>query len=530
MLVQFLKNKFEKLKHKIEKLVKTFIGEIERFFDLPRKHVHTPKQAIEQWLKKLDSSPPINGRVLITAVRNHTWIEWAVYCAAVIRQMGFETTLLYKNSEVVRFYKKLTYFNFWKSVPKIPGIEIIDIESLGYNQENYNNYYSIGHESAIAALAYDFHVESADIIDNPDIYEDALLKLKDEAAKNGARVFELCSKKKFHQFICYSGIIRDTKMILRGALDANQDSVAVEGWGWRPGHMIYNFNGPALEYNIDGWLKYFGTWDEKKEFEINKYFGFLDGFQQDEEWLKNFYMIQRSKVNEILPNYVSEFLRGDQKVFLLPCNVIGDSSLLNRESIFRSQRNFVSETVDYFKNNPNLKLIIRAHPGEVWVKSKVVIKMGEFAKDISKDITNILVIDSTDDLNTFSLVPYVHAALIWITSAGVDLVARGIPVIAAAIPKYTGLGIVEEPKSKEEFFLSLRECALKIKRPTEAQVQKAKEYLYLVFKGFSFEAQGRTFRANSCILDGMPAQEEHDRFYKILLKLMPAPDRTYLNN
>ena len=172
-----------------------------------------------------------------------------------------------------------------------------------------------------------------------------------------------------------------------------------------------------------------------------------------------------------------------------------------------------------------MKLIIRVHPAEEWAKSKVSIKLGEFSRSISKNLDNILVIDSTEHLNTFSLVPYVHTGLIWVTSAGVDLVVRGVPVIAAAKPKYQGLGIVDEPATQEEYFRLIDYYSRGEQKVSADQIQKAKEYLYMVFKGFSFEAHSTTWRAYSCVLNHMPHQHEHDRFYRILLKLELAPDK-----
>jgi len=511
----------KKIVHKINKSVKRKVRH------LLKKDVSdfaTTRKALDQWLFQLKNVPEPKGKVLITALRNYTWIEWAAYCAAVIRQMGFETVLFYKGSEVRLFYTEKPDFNFWEGVKKIPGIKLVDLEELPYQDYQYNRYYQLCQKDAVAALAYDLHLESADIIDNSDKYAEKLNVLRKESALNGARVYQFCSENKFHEFICYSGLIRDTSMILRGALDSGQDTVCVEGWGWRQGHMIYNFNGPSLEYNINGWMNYFGKWDEKKNKEMAGYFSFLNGEEQNEEWLKSFYNVQQAKVSEELPKHIAEFIKGGQKIFLLACNVIGDSSLLNRETIFKSHRDFILQVVKFFTNRPDLKLIIRAHPGEDWVKSKVVIKMGDYANSIVKGQKNILVINDSEKVNTFSLLPYTSAGLVWITSAGVDMVVRGVPVIAAAKPKYSGMGIVEEPKSPEEFFSLIDEFSSKDVRPTLEQIQKAKEYLYLVFKGFSFEAQGRNFRASTCKLNNMPLQEEHDRFYRILLRLEKAPD------
>ena len=41
------------------------------------------------------------------------------------------------------------------------------------------------------------------------------------------------------------------------------------------------------------------------------------------------------------------------------------------------------------------------------------------------DAPNIYILPSSDSTNTFSLVPYLRAGLVWLSSAGVDLVVRG---------------------------------------------------------------------------------------------------------
>ena len=488
------------------------------------KKTENPEIALKQWLSQLKNLPDPKGRVLITAMRNATWLEWAVYFSAVARQYGYECTILFKSSENEKILNNSKGKNFWKLVTEIPGVELLDIERLNYLEKDYELYYSIGKEKCIAALAYNHHIESQDIHDKIEIYKHELEKLRKEAAINGARIKDYLLHKKFHQFICYSGLIWDTHAMLAAAIDVRQSVVCVEGWAWREGHMIYNFNAPALEYNVKGWMNYFGKWDDKKNKEMAGYFSFLNGEEQNEEWLKSFHNVQKAKISEELPLQIAEFIKGDKKVFLLACNVIGDSSLLNRETIFRSHRDFVEQTISFFATRPDLKLIVRAHPAEEWVTSKVVIKMGELATKMVKTNKNILVINSSEKINTFSLLPYTHVGLVWITSAGVDMVVRGVPVIAAANPKYSGMGIVNEPSSAEEFFQLIDKYSKTVDKPTLEQIQKAKEYLYLVFKGFSFEAQGRNFRATTCKLNNMPSQVEHDRFYRILLRLDPAPD------
>ena len=513
-----------KIRRKLKALAKTVIGEIERLSPISAKNIVTPRQAIDQWLSQLKNLPDVKGRVLISAFRNKTWIEWSAYAACVIRQLGFETTILYKRDEIERLYHQPSYFNFWKAVEKIPGVILLDCNSLPFSISDFKQFYEDSLGSSIAALAYDLHVESQDITENQSLYKQKLEDLRNESARNGARVQKLCFENKYYSFFCYSGLISDTPMILKGARNVGQETVCVEGWGWRQGHMIYNFNAPSLEYNVRGWMNYLGKMDNKKEEELNKYFNFLEGKKQNEKWLNEFMKVQQAELNAVLPEHIASFVKGNEKIFLLACNVIGDSSLLNRETIFKSHRDFVKQTINYFSDKPDIKLIIRAHPGEGIVKNKVAIKIGDYAIEESKGMKNILVINDWEKINTFSIMPYITSGLVWISSVGVDMVVRGIPVIAAAQPKYYGLGIVEEPKTKEEYFSMIEKFRKEKFSTSTKQIFAAKEYLYLIFKGFSFEAYGKNFRANTCKLNAMTNQLEHDKFYKILLRIEKAPD------
>ena len=503
-------------------------GEMQSMLGLNINSTPTARLALNQWISKTDKNNNNSKEILITALRNHTWIEWAAYAACVFKNMGYNSTLLFRKSEVAKFYtEKPAFLNFWDGVKNIPGITLVDIESAPFDKQTYDRFIQMSDEYYAAATAYDFHVEKEDIINNLDpAYAPATKVLKIKTAQITSVLKELYKNKKYHRTILYSGIISDSRGAMDISLESKQELVCVEGWSWRSGHVIYNYNAPALEYNVKGWMNSLGAWNEQKEKEINSYIKFLDGEKVNEPgWLDNFYLVQRSKINAEFSKELNDFIQGDAPIAILAPNVIGDSSLLNRETIFSSLRTWMKSIITYFKNNPDKKLIIRAHPAEVWVADyKLKIRIGELAQELCKDIPNIFILDGRDKTNTFSLLPYARVGLIWLSSVGFDMVIRGLPVIAAAEPKYAGLGIVEEPKTQEEYFEMLNAFMQTQHRPRPEQIQKGKEFQYMVFKGFSFQAQGTTYRANSCQIGNMPNQEEHDRFYKILVGHEPAPD------
>ncbi len=483
-------------------------------------------QAIRQWLLVLLDKPlpAVRGRVLISAMRNCTWIEWAGYCACVVRRFGYASTIIYRGGQVTREYRAPAHFNFWSQLARVPDIELLDLENCPVDAKRMGELLPVARAAAGSTLAYDLHLEEHEVVSNTAQYGAQLAESAGVAARLGAALDGILQKRKFARFLCYSGLIAESPALLAAARSNGLTTVCLEGWGWRPGHMIYNLNAPALEYNVLGWMKSLGDWDEQKEREVDAYLKFLDGEKHDAEWLANFYRVQRGALSDSLSAELKTFLTGDAPVFILAPNVIGDSSTLSRETIFPSQQIWITEVINWFSARPHLKLIVRAHPAELWMGGKCIIYLGQVARVAAASYPNIHVIDSTQGVNTFSLVPFARAGLAWLSSAGVDFVVRGLPAAVAAKPKYGGLGIVEEPASRPEYFALLERWATRVERPTAGQMTQGKRYLHMVFKGFSFEAGGRNYRATGCLMDRMPNQSEHDRFYRILVGDEPMPD------
>ncbi|HVQ28034.1 MAG TPA: hypothetical protein VMV21_00545, partial [Vicinamibacteria bacterium] len=111
--------------------------------------------------------------------------------------------------------------------------------------------------------------------------------------------------------------------------------------------------------------------------------------------------------------------------------------------------------------------------------------------------------------------------LVWISSIGADMVARGIPVIAAARPKYQGLSIVEEPRTIPAYWSALERLVATETVPSDEQRTCARRYLDLVFSQFSFEAFSPSYRAEDLFLEGPGAPPDADVFYRIVAGDLP---------
>jgi hypothetical protein len=97
---------------------------------------------------------------MVTAFRNRTWIEWAVYAACQLRRLGVATTLVYSSSEVRRLYPlaRVAGFDqlgFWAGVEEIPQIRLVDLDDWRPRPDEAAAYRTFARDFAPTVAAYD---------------------------------------------------------------------------------------------------------------------------------------------------------------------------------------------------------------------------------------------------------------------------------------------------------------------------------------------------------------------------------------
>jgi hypothetical protein len=460
---------------------------------------------------------------MLTAVLNRTWIEWAVYAACQLRRLGVATTLVYSRSDVHRLYPLsriagVDQLGFWAAVGEIPNIRLVDVDEWRPAPEAAAAYADLARDWAPSVAAYALHVEEHEEGPLGTTYRRAVAGAERRLADAGGALERILRENPVHRLVCFSGLVGISPAFLEAARRAGVEVLTVEGWTWRPGHMICNLNAPALEYNVDGWLRATGDWGHAREEEAE---GFLRVQESGGAGPGNFQGAQRSSKAAPLAPAVAAFRERSGPHFLLATNVVGDSSILRRNPLFRSQREWLRQTVAFFRGCPGWNLVVRAHPEEVRIRRKVAVRMGEVAREFARGAENVLVIDGTDDVSSYALMPGLRGGLVWISSIGVDMVARGVPVIAAARPKYHALALVEEPPTIQDYFEALGRVGTAHVEPTPEQRSRARRYLDLVFTQFSFDAFSPSYRARDLFLEGPESPRDADVFYRIVAGDLP---------
>ena len=276
-----------------------------------------------------------------------------------------------------------------------------------------------------------------------------------------------------------SGMIGSSAGILAAYHEAGVPVVTVEGWGARPGHVIWNSDAPAVEFGFRHWFGAFGQLSDEQEEIVDQYLAFQENPQSGRTKLFSDYRAaQPTSVAASGAQHAVEKLSHCKTLTLLGTNVLGDSSTLGKETLFESQRQWLETVLEWFQNNPNHGLLIRVHPEEEL--NRPLEFMGNVIRPLTSGLKNVVLIDANDAFNTFSIVDNLNLGLVWISHLGVDLAARGVPVISAAHSHYFGLGIALEPDSVDAYS-KLLEMALQTDlAESELWKHAARKYLYIL--------------------------------------------------
>ena len=122
----------------------------------------------------------------------------------------------------------------------------------------------------------------------------------------------------------------------------------------------------------------------------------------------------------------------EKPVVTLLTSVVWDAQLHYRQRAFASQVEWVLKTIEHFASRKDIQLAIRVHPAEVTgsLPSRQPIA-AEIAAKFPKLPKNVALIKPSADISTYALAQASDSVIIYATKTGIELAARGIPVIVA---------------------------------------------------------------------------------------------------
>ena len=182
----------------------------------------------------------------------------------------------------------------------------------------------------------------------------------------------------------------------------------------------------------------------------------------------------------------------------LATNVIWDAQIDYPNKAFKNILDWVFLTIDFFRKNQNLQLIIRVHPAEINTDRPARQRIEEEIKNKFHSLPqNIIIIPAEDPISTYTVFEDCNSVLIYASKMGIELPALGIPVIVAGEGQIKNKKIAIDINSINEYKKILRKLPIdKNKYLNKEKIKRAKKYAYHFFFRKSFVIKSLEERVN----------------------------------
>jgi len=174
----------------------------------------------------------------------------------------------------------------------------------------------------------------------------------------------------------------------------------------------------------------------------------------------------------------------ERPVVLLASNVLGDSATLGRTIFTDTMEAWIKEVVQFFADRQEVQLVVRIHPAETWT-------VGPSVADIIHSVlpelpAHIHLIGAAEKVNTYDLMEITDLALVYTTTAGLEMATRGIPVLVSGASQNRKKGFTLDADTREEYYAVLTRALADLDacQLTEHQVERAWNYAYFYFREY----------------------------------------------
>ncbi len=174
----------------------------------------------------------------------------------------------------------------------------------------------------------------------------------------------------------------------------------------------------------------------------------------------------------------------ERPVILLPTNVLGDSATLGLTLFSKSMTEWLQRVILFLAGRPEAQVLVRIHPAETWTVGPSV---AEVIRQVLPELpAHIRLIGPKEKVNTYDLMEIADLALVYTTTAGLEMATRGIPVLVSGRAHYRRKGFTLDADSWEQYFARLDTAMQDFStcRLTLPQVEQAWNYAYCFFKEY----------------------------------------------
>jgi len=139
----------------------------------------------------------------------------------------------------------------------------------------------------------------------------------------------------------------------------------------------------------------------------------------------------------------------ERPLVLLCTNVVGDSLALDRQLFTEGMEDWLTQTVRFFHNRPDVQLVVRVHPGELLGAGHPSVDIVQQALPELPD--HVVVVPPESDVNTYDLIEIAQLGLVYTTTVGMEMAMTGLPVIVSGATHYRGKGFTYDPDTFDAY-------------------------------------------------------------------------------
>ncbi|MGC1512176.1 MAG: hypothetical protein WA797_04605 [Acidimicrobiales bacterium] len=172
-------------------------------------------------------------------------------------------------------------------------------------------------------------------------------------------------------------------------------------------------------------------------------------------------------------------------------NVTWDTAVQDRDRCFLNPREWLVETVRWFEQHPQHRLIVRAHPAEVrtpGARSREPV-VDVLTRAIPSLPDNVVVLAPDDPTSSYPLMKGADVALVYTSTAGMEAVLSGTPCITAGDTQYGGKGFTLDPPDRAAYF-EILERAVRSPETMSVDRESARRYAHFFFFRAALSSRG----------------------------------------
>jgi hypothetical protein len=147
-------------------------------------------------------------------------------------------------------------------------------------------------------------------------------------------------------------------------------------------------------------------------------------------------------------------LEAGRRMVIMFCNILWDSAVLEREIAFAGMGEWVIQGIHWAERHPEIDLVIRLHPAEIQLRNHPTRE--RMADHIANHVPvlpgNVRLVHSDDPTSSYVFMDEASLGLVYTSTVGLELAARGVPVLVAADTHYRGRGFTFDPNTEDSYW------------------------------------------------------------------------------